>query len=307
MRTVAAFFALILALPAFAATGDQDVVFRRNGALQPGRITTMDDRFLRLEVQLITNQPPAEVSIPLNEIERVVFAERPEETELLANPIGKLGEITSRWTAKEPFLSIENSNAGAFGLAYANALINSTRESDWQAGYDIFLDIEGNDWSPTRNALAKQGKLRAMIRLGRAEEAVEEAKTLAASSEDPAVLIEATYVLADNAYREFTQLMEDNPRWEEDIFVRPERHRLYNEALNYLLHPYLFHGTEAPQATRGMWQAVQLYQQANELERASALANDIVELYPDAAEAPLASTLLTEINPEKPPTETTNE
>jgi len=57
---------------------------------------------------------------------------------------------------------------------------------------------------------AKQGRLRAMVASGKAKDAVGEAEQLAASTEDPTVLIEAKYLLAETSAASLKKLLEDN-------------------------------------------------------------------------------------------------
>jgi hypothetical protein len=136
-----------------------------------------------------------------------------------------------------------------------------------------------------------------MLRLGRAAEAMAEAMELERTSEDPAVLIEAKFVLAEASLQDFKKLLKNNPRWQEDEFVRPEHDRLYHATLDLLLFPYLFHGTEEAQAARGLSRAIEMLTLSGEIPEAIELAQDLVFLYPETAPAASARSFL-EANPQ---------
>jgi hypothetical protein len=269
----------------------QDVIHRADGTKQIGRVLSIDDRLLKLEVTLVAGQPPATVTVPRTEVASIDFASSEEEQKLLkAGVAADPAQIARLWQQKEPYVRLPNANSGAFALVYAGQLLKSRgREADALA---LFERIEREDWNETRRDEAGRGKLSAMIATGRAAEAVEQAKQLAINAEDPATLIEAKYVLAEASFKSLKQLLEDNPRWEEDEKVRPERHRLYHETLDLFLYPYVFYGAEQATATRGLLGAMELYRFVNEPARAAELARDIVVLYPQSPDAKTANEFL---------------
>jgi len=142
---------------------------------------------------------------------------------------------------------------------------------------------------------AKEGRLRAMVATGRAGEAVREAEEIASATEDPAVLIEAKHILAEAAGASLKKLLEDNPRWEEDLNVIPERNRLYHEAVDLFLYPALFEGSQADAAARGLWGAVGIYQLAGESANALECARDITILYTGTKYAAPAKDFITSL------------
>jgi hypothetical protein len=187
---------------------------------------------------------------------------------------------------------------GAFALIHARHLLKLPGAE--QSAFALFERIGREDWSEQRRADAQRGKLSAMIATGRAAEAVEQARQLAVSAEDPATLIEAKHVLGEAAMKSLRDLLAENPRWEEDDKVRPERHRLYHEILDLFLHPYLFFGAQDEAAARGLWGAVELYRFTDERDRAEELARDIVSLYPQSAYAADAKKLLGALSTNEP-------
>jgi tetratricopeptide (TPR) repeat protein len=290
MRSLAT-FAMLLLLIATAARG-QDVIHRANGTRQPGKVVGIDDRALKVEVLLIPGQPAATVTIPRSEVVRVDFAEAEAERRLLA--AGRAADpqqVAATWQQKQAYLRFPNSNAGAFALLHAHQLLRTKGRE--QEAFSLYERIASNDWSEARRDEAGRGKLSAMIATGRAAEAVEHARQLAINAEDPATLIEAKHVLAEASLKQLRELLEENPRWEEDEHVRPERHRLYHETLDLLLFPFLFYGSESEQAARGLWRATELYRLVGEAEQATETARDIAVLYPGTSFAGKAQKLLT--------------
>jgi hypothetical protein len=256
-------------------------------------VTGIETLFLRLEVELAADQPKATLSLPLVDVDHVDFG----ETEAVEKYLGKatraqLLQIDKLWKQRESLLGLSSSTAGALALKTADLLLESTLESDHRLALDLYTRIERDDWNADRQAKAKEGRLRAMVTMGRAAEAVAEAKRLALYSEDPELLIEAKYVLAQASMNSLRQLLEENPRWEEDDLVRPERDRLYGETLDLFLFPYLFHGSQTDEAARGLWGAVETFVLAGETDAALARARDLVALYPGTRYATEAETFI---------------
>jgi hypothetical protein len=297
VRSPAFIAGTLLFLFAFTAPGSgQDVIHRTNGARQSAKVVGIDERSLKVEVVLVPGQPPGVITMSRAEVTRVDFAEREEEQRLLkAGIAADPAEVAQMWRAKAALLGFPNSNAGAFALLHAQQLLKTPATA--QIAFDLYARIEKEDWNETRRAQAGRGRLTAMIATGRAAEAVEQAKQLATSAEDPATLIEAKFVLGQASAKALRELLAENPRWEEDDKVRPERHRLYHEALDLLLYPYLFFGAEQEPAARGLWAATELYQLVAEPERAEELARDITILYAQTPYAADAKKLLSTLTP----------
>lgn len=289
--------AAVLLLPVAWADSEEpvaaDVLILRNEMRRVGKLVDFDDQYFRIQVQIVEGQPPATISIPREEVVRIEFAEDPEMEEFFAQATGAdLMEAARFWGAGERFLSQPRSAAARVGIRYAELLLSSGSPVFMQRAYDLFSRIEREAWSPEDRAGARRGRLQAMIAMGNAREAVEEATELAEESEDPAVLIEAKFILATAADQELRELEEENPRWMEDPFVRPERERLFNEALDLYLHPYLFFGSETGPAARGLWAATELYYFAGEPAEAVESARDLVVLYPGTPQAERAADFL---------------
>jgi hypothetical protein len=281
-----------------------DTLFLQRGDRMVGKLIAVEDANIRLQRPLPpppgTTEPAtpvfATVTLPRADIASIEFA--PDETRdrlIREATVAQLPEMEALWKRFEPWLSIPRSPAGAIGLAYGNILLRSKDPDHAARALALFRQIERQSWSEDDLMGAKQGRLRAMVATGQAAEAVQEAAELARISEDPTVLVQAKYILAEAADRALRKLVEDNPRWEEDVFVAPERHRLYHEALDLYLHPYLFFGSETEAASRGLWGACGVLQFAGDLEQAAELARDLVTIYPDTPYAVLARKFLDDL------------
>jgi hypothetical protein len=288
-----------LALPILAGFGLMalqaqpalDTLFLLRGDTIAARVVGIEDASIRIQKPLPARpgvpQPVfAVVRIPRAEVDRIEFA--PQETrdrQVREATTGQLPEIEALWRQHEPWLAIPRSPAGSIGLAYGGLLLRTKDPARAATALALFRQIESKTWNDDERMQAKQGRLSAMVATGQAAEAVREAAELAKLSEDPAVLVEAKFILAKAADTRLRALIEANPRWQEDVFVIPERNRLYHEALDLYLHPYLFFGSESEAASRGLWGACGVYQFTGESDRAAALAQDLVTLYPETPSA----------------------
>ncbi len=286
---------LALLLMAKTTVHGQDVIFRRNGQTSTGKVTGIQAPFLRVQVPLAPDQPDAVVSIPLVDIDHVDFGETPAVERYLRKATrAQLADLQKLWKQRESLLEQPESTAGAIALKIGNLLMQSCMERDHRLALRLFQRIEKKDWSEKRQMRAREGRLRVLVKLGRAEEAVDEANELARSSEDPKLVIEAKYVLAQSSKKLLAKLVDDNPRWMEDEEVRPKRNELYHKTLDLLLFPYLFHGDHVDEAARGLWGAVCVYLEAGEADRALARARDLLAIYPRSAFARDAEKLIRE-------------
>jgi hypothetical protein len=270
----------------------------KSGEKRSGIISGLDDRQLRLQVPL--PPPPgvtassapvfASVSIPRTDVESIEFAPDPSLESLLksASP-DQLTDLDARWLKAEPWLAFPRSPAARIGNALGNTLLQTGSDANAARALELFKKIEAGAWDPVDKMSARQGRLRAMVATGHAKDAVSEASELAGITEDPAVLIDAKFLLASAADASLRKLLEDNPRWEEDVNVIPERHRLYNESLDLYLFPALFAGSESEAAARGLWGAAGICLLVGESQKALECARDIVCLYPDTKSARPAS------------------
>lgn len=274
-----------------------DMVFLNDaaGTQRAGKVVGFDGGAIKLEVPLAVDaSAKATVSVPLAEVDRIEFAPDPALERLLESPEPSVTALATAWRRWQPFLAVSKSPAAKVGNAYATVLLNDPAKAS--EALQIFTRIEAESWNAEDKLASGRGRLRAMVATGRADEAVDEARKLAEESEDPSVLIEAKFILAEAAFSGLQTLVEENPRWTEDIFIRPEYERLYNEALDLYLHPALFLGSETDAASRGLWGAVGVYRFGGDEHNARETARDIVMLYPDTSFAKLGEEYLETIS-----------
>ena len=293
-------FFLLLSLLLFPASllPAQDVLFMKNGDKRSGHLTGLDDLLFRFQVPL--PPPPgaapggapvfASVSIPRGDVIRIEFAPDPALDALLKSAeVGQLPELETCWDKFQPWLAVPRSPSARIANVLGDLLLLT---GDPARALDLFKKVESGAWNDADKLAARQGRLRAMVATGNAGDAVNEAMALSAVTENPAVLLEAKYLLASSADASLRKLLADNPRWEEDANILPERNRLYNEALDLYLFPCLFAGSESEAAARGLWGAAGIYILAGENQKALECARDITTLYPHSKFAASAAGLI---------------
>lgn len=274
-----------------------DTVFMNDAtkSARTGRVVSVDSGHIRLDVPLAAGGPGAKmsVSVPRVQIERIEFAANESREQLLSDPdLGDIHEIGVLWKAWESALDFPKSPTARIGNIYAGLLLQTADPARAQMALEIFTRIEQQSWDEEDKILAGQGRLRAMVATGNAAGAVAEAEQLAINSENPEVLIEAKFILAEAAKSGLVRLQEENPRWHEDINVRPERERLFHESLELYLYPYLFFGSETESASRGLWGVITVYQLDQDVPAAIEASRDLVKLYPQTTFAKQAGEYL---------------
>ncbi len=290
---------------ALAATA-QDVLLLKNGDRRAGEIISADATTVRLRVSLGGPALPgagtamATVGIPRADIDAIEFKADPNREERLrsATP-DRIAEVEADWKRLEPWIDFPRSQAGAIGCKLGELLLLTKDRAKAASALELFTQIEQKSWSDADKARAKQGRLRAMVATGRAAEAIDQAKLLAAESEDPEILIEANYIMAQAAEKDLKAFLEENPRWEQDPHVIDTRHDLYNRVLELYLYPSLFHGSDDTRSARGLWGAVSVYRVSKQLPLAIETSRDITVLYPDTTEAKLSQEFLASLKPEE--------
>lgn len=289
---------LVATLLAMTAVGDSpgeellDTIFFADGNKRPATVLRRTEDSIKLQYPALQEGRAAvTVTEPLGRITQIEFADQidPEKRDELGRDLGMLAELWQRWA---PFLDVPRSPAAEVGLLYAHALLRTGEPEDLGTALGTFAQIEKRSWDEQSQSRGKEGRLLALIQLGKADEAVEEAKQLAIDSEEPKILIQAKLILAAGALQDLRKLLEENPRWYLDPRVRPERERLYHEAVDLYLFPYLFHGSEAEPSARGLWGAIEVYQLAEQPELVQETARDLVTLYPETPHAKEANALL---------------
>jgi hypothetical protein len=288
-----------------------DSVFMNDAtnSVRVGRVVGVDAAQIRLEVPLASGGPGAKMSVGVarKDIRKIEFAANENRELLLADPApGDIHEVGVLWKAWATVLDLPKSPAPRIANVYGNLLLGTNNPAQAAEALALFRLVEEKAWDESEKKIARQGRLRALVATGSAKDAIAEAEQLASESEDPAVLIEAKFILAEATRTSLIQLEADNPRWSEDIHVRPERHRLYNEALNLYLYPSLFFGSDVENASRGLWGAVQIYQINKDPAAAAEICQDLVKLYPQTSYARRAEEILAAMPKDSPTIELSN-
>ena len=304
-------FLVILAL-FFGASNSRalDVIHLQNEQVIQCKIEAITDNIVTYitEIKLSSGQTGvAKRTIPTAQIKFIDYGPIAGETELLENlKTATVEEIDAVWDKKYAHLHRPKNNAGTIGIALGNALLREESEFKWRRALELFDHIHERAWDEPSKNEARQGRLRSLIRMGDLETAIHEARQLASETEDPTMLIEARYIVARADFERLKKLEDENPKWEEDDTVLPERNRLYHATVDEFLWPYLFHGTKEEQAARGLVAAGEVYRFAEKEDDAAACFEDAMKLYPETEAAKSAQQFLENSN--KPtPTNDTNE
>lgn len=278
----------------------KDTVEFTDGTSRTGRLVGADERVFRLSIPPpVPGQPAATVSINRADVERIIFG--PDaDLEALQNDatIGRTAFARVLWQGMEPFLSVPESPAAKAGLLYGEILLLSKDPNRHNEAFALFSRIEKEAWDESDRESATRGRLKAMLELGRVDEASREAETLALQAEDPGLLLDTKLLLAETRLAALQELLALNPRWQEDPPVRAKRDELLNEALDLALYPFLFYGTAHEPAAKGLWLAREAYLLAEQPEAAREVATDITAIYPQTRYAAPAREALQKEEPE---------
>jgi hypothetical protein len=291
----------LLAAAAILSTAvAQDTVEFTDGTSRPGKIVGADDKVFRLRIPApMPGQPSATVSINRAEVERIVFGPDADLETVTKDPtIARTAFARVLWQRMEPFLAVPDSPAAKAGMVYGEILLLSKDPARHNEALELFRRIEAGAWNESDRESAMRGRLKAMLALGQINEASQEAETLALQAEDPGLLLDTKLLLAETRLAALRELLEENPRWQEDPPVRAERDKLLNEALDLALYPFLFYGTAHDQSAQGLWLAHEAYLFADQPAAAHEVATDITALYPETRYATPAREALQKEKPE---------
>jgi len=294
-------FSLLVLAAVFAGpVVAQDTIEYLDGTTRVGKVVGADEKVFRLRIPSpMPGQPPATVSILRAEVDKIVFGPDADLETVRQDPVlGRTAFARVLWQRLEPFLAVPESHAGQSGIVYGDILLLSSDPNRHQEALALFARIENEAWDEGDRQSATRGRLKAMLKLGRVDEASEEAQALAEAAEDPGLLLETKLLLAQTRLAALSDLLEQNPRWYQDPPVRVERNQLLNEALDLALYPFLFHGTAHDQAAHGLWLAHEAYLLAGDPDAARKVATDITAIYPETRHAGPAREALQEKEPE---------
>lgn len=285
---------LLLLISVCQAQETSDVIRLVNGQEVRGEVTDVKSGRL---VLLEKSQYGSVIrQIQLDQISEVQFHRSDQLAAGLASATS-VASLEKTWATVGRFLSVPKSPAGAVGLRLARLLLDANDAERAKRAGEILEKIELTDWDLDRRDQA--GKLRFEATLGSAAaaDAIVEAERALANRENPSLRSVAASFLAGRAIEEYRVLVTENPRWEQDPFIRPERDRLFFRAVDLLLVPYLDAGNAAVPAAASLWTLAQFLNETGEDAVAREVVQDIVTIYPETAEAAPAGELLSKIKP----------
>jgi len=265
------------------------------GATVRCRILSSDKVMVKIQYQIQPGQPPQSRDVPWAEILQIDFTLDDEFHQLLATNNVQRDSIKmlARWEKDQRMLARPKHPIGDLGLAFARQAIAHPDELLKRKALDLCSEIQFNDWSNARRDHARWLRIRLLHTLKQTTDAANEAILFSKDEQaDPLLLMNAHLYIAETKYEALRKLERENPLWEEDDLVRPEREALYHEALDHFLRPSLFFGTLEDTATRGLWGAVQLLTMDQDVPAAGDRARDIIQLYPSSKLAAAASAFL---------------
>jgi len=292
MRKLFLISAASLALPGILPA--QDELHMNDGTVREGRLSGVEGNLYRLSLPgPAPGQSGGTTTIPRDNVEKIVFGPDATLDAIKANRTpASTAAARVKWQALLPFLAIPESRAAEAGNLYGEILLSSGDKIRAEEALAIYRQIEEGAWNPTDREAARRGRLRTMLQLGRLEEISAEVEQLAATAQDPELLLDSKLLVAQARLASLGKLLADNPRWYEDPSVRSERLRLIHEAADNALYAFLFHGTEREQAAKGLGLAFELYELGENNDEARNIATDLAEIYPESPEAAQVAQIL---------------
>lgn len=286
------------------AAASEDVIHLKTGEVIAGTIEALTDNIVTFTFRVGNGAAAgsAKRTIQAGQVAHVEFGfEAGEEEALRRRDTLASAELEKWWDFHFAHLHRPRSRTAVWGIALGNALLREGEESEAREALALFDRIAGRAWSQKDVDLAKQGRLRALIALGDLDTAMGEAQLLAGQTEDPELLIEVKHLLADADFAALQNLEEENPRWNEDDEVRPERNALYHRILDQYLWPHLFHATREDAAARGLLSAGKVYEFSGRTEAAIRAYRDLVTLYPGTESVATADSRIEALSPTRDP------
>jgi hypothetical protein len=296
---------LLILLAATSIGHAQDVLEMKAGNRRVGKIISADEKFIRLQLDIPAQSGSAlraipSISIPRADVRSIEFASDPaREGAIRSAGPQDIPALEGYWEKFTPWLETPRSPSATIACALGSALLATKERRNAERALQLFKMVEEKAWQTSDRDSAREGRLRAMSATGRAEKAIEEAKTLAAETENPEILIEANHLMAQAAEKQLRAFLKENPRWDIDPNVIDERHQLHRRALELYLYPSLFFGTNNEKAARGLWGAVGIYRTSDETQLAIETSRDILTFYPATPEAEQARTYLASLKPDQ--------
>ena len=285
--------AMLVAVVALSGSlAAQDVVVLKSGESLSCRIEAITDNLVNIALPGVAGGT-ATRTLAAAQVDYFEMGFREGEEDLYRRR-GEAGAalLQEWWEAARPHLHRPRSRAGAWGVAYAEALLREDPESAPARVLSLCDLIVGRAWSQEDVAAAKQTRMRALMAAGDLDAALDEAKHHAEAAGDPSLLVEVEFLIAQADFAALRELETEHPRWRDDDEVRPGREALFHRALDRFLSPHLFHASLGEPAARGLFAAAELFRCDGDLAEARARWIDLTMLYPETSYAAQAAKLL---------------
>jgi len=281
MNHFRALFALLLASTFLCKAAD--VVVLKNGERRVCRIAGVEGETLLLVSQPVADLAPFVLSLPRQQTASVEFGPDPKREKWLREASKlQLTELRSLWGKFAPLLPVTSSPGGRIGLRFGLVLLEEGSLPSCAEALSVFSRVAHEATDTREHEAGLQGRLRAWIMLGLSAEAVAEAEALLKTLTGACLAAEARLVLAAANEAALIHLLEENPRWEEDENVRPERNALYHKTLDLFLQAALLPGGSPELAMRGLWGALGIHRRCGELLLAAETARDLIAFFPSS-------------------------
>jgi hypothetical protein len=286
---------LLLSAPRIFA----DAVTLAGGERKTGCILGVEKEEVILSAQPVPGLPSVELRLPKSRLVAMEFGENPQREEFLQSAgHAQLAEVAGLWERFSPLLSVPGSPGARIGLRYGLLLLGAHPPGGAPGALALFESIAAAAPTPAEREAATQGVLRALLAGGQWARAETEAGFLCKTASGTPLLAEARLTFGVVRTVRLREFLQENPRWQQDDFVRAERDRLYESALDHLLGAALLQGVPGELAARGLRMALEVFAQAGDLVRTRAIAEDLVVFHPGTMEARYAVEWL-QANPEQ--------
>ncbi len=291
MNFFSAWFAVLLGSTLLCQAAD--VVVLKNGERRVCRIAGVEGENLLLVSQPVADLPPFVLSFPRKQTASLEFGPDPQREKWLREASKlQITELRSLWEKFAPLLPVASSPGGRIGLRFGLALLEEGRLPSSAEALSVFSRVAHEATDAREHEAGIQGRLRAWTMLGLSAEAVAEAEALLKADIGACLAAEARLVLAAANEAALIHLLEENPRWEEDDNVRPERNALYHKTLDLFLQAALLPGGSPELAMRGLWGALGIHRRCGQLSLAAETARDLIAFFPGSAFATKATLFL---------------
>lgn len=286
-RSLLRTFALLLAL--FPMRLIADIVTLSDGNRKTGRVLEMEQEILVLSTQPVPGFPTVELRFPKARISAVEFEEDAQRDAFIHGAgQAELPEIALLWQRFADLLTSPGSPSARIGLRYGLLLLDAGAPGNSTDPLPLFEKIAGSAPSPAEREAAMQGVLRSLISTRLWARAETLALSIARSACGIPLLAEARLTIGCVQSARLRELLQENPRWHEDDFVRPEQNRLHDSALDGLLGAALLPGVPTEIAARALLGALRVYEMDGNISQARAVAADLSLLHPTSHEAAFA-------------------